>query len=223
MELLREHLGVRQWQLFGGSWGSTLSLVYAERYPRRVSEIVLVGITMGRKQEFDWLVYDLRALLSEQWYRFRDGVPEAERDGDLLIAYKRLLDDPDPDVRARAADTWCAWEQALVSLDSDGQPSARWNSPRFRYAFARLVVHYFLNRAFIEEGAVLANVGALAGIPGVLVHGTRDISAPMISAWDLSQAWPEATLVPIARGGHTSDEPEIGAALIAATDRFRPA
>lgn len=222
MERLREHLGIERWLLVGGSWGSTLTLAYAERHPERVSEIVLVGVTTSRRSEIDWLYRGVGRFLPEAWERFRDGVPEAERDGDLPAAYARLLESPDPGVRARAAADWVAWEDAVVSHETAGDPtaySARQDDARL--AFVRICAHYFSHGAWLEEGALLRDAGRLAGIPGILIHGRLDLGAPLGTAWELARAWPDAELVVVDEAGHTGT-PSLRRAVLDAVARFAP-
>ncbi|HEX5493595.1 MAG TPA: prolyl aminopeptidase [Mycobacteriales bacterium] len=208
MELLREHLGIQRWLLTGGSWGSTLILAYAERYPERVSEVVISGVTTTRRSEIDWLYRGVARFFPAEWERFRAGVPEADRDGDLVTAYARLMEDPDPRVRARAANDWCAWEDAVISLEPNGTPNAYSNRPPASLlALVRICTHYFSHGAWLAEGALLRDARRLAGIPGVLLHGRQDLSGPVGTAWELARAWPGAELVVIDDSGHTgSDE-----------------
>jgi proline iminopeptidase len=220
IEHLRQHLGLDRWLLFGGSWGSTLGLAYAERYPHRVTEIVLAGVTMTRRSEIDWLYRGVAPLFPEQWARFRAGVPPAERDGDLVEAYHRLLQNPDPAIHMKAARDWCDWEEALVSVDPDASPDPRRTQPAFQLAFARLVTHYFHHNAWLEDGILLREAGSLAGIPGVMVHGRLDLDAPLVTAWELAQAWPNGELVIVSGAGHATTDPGMSEALVAATDRF---
>jgi proline iminopeptidase len=220
MERLRQHLGIDQWLLFGGSWGSTLGLAYAERHPHRVTEMVLVGVTTTRRAEIDWLYRGVAPLFPAQWARFRTGVPPAARDGDLVAAYHRLLQDPDPAVHMKAAQDWCAWEAAVVSVDPKATPDPRRLQPAFQLAFARLVTHYFHHNAWLEEGMLLRHASALAHIPGILVHGRLDLGSPLVTAWELAQAWPNSALVMVSGAGHSSTDPGMSEALIAATDRF---
>lgn len=214
LERLREHLAIDRWLLFGGSWGSTLALAYAERHPERVSEIVLGSVTTGRRWETEWLTRELRRLLPEEWERFQLGVPAHERDGDLARAYARLLADPDPAVHEKAARDWCAWEDAIV-------PHPRYAEARFRLGFARVVTHFWGHGAWLEEGALLREAGRLAGIPGVLVQGRVDLGAPLVTAWELARAWPGSELVVVDDAGHDVGHPEMTARLVQATDRFR--
>ncbi|MEU6743407.1 prolyl aminopeptidase [Streptosporangium sandarakinum] len=204
MELLREHLGVSRWLLYGGSWGSTLMLAYAEAFPERVSEMVIAGVTMTRRSEIDWLYRGVGRFFPEQWWRFREGVPEADRDGDLVAAYARLMSDPDPAVRDRAARSWIAWEDAVISMETNGKPNAYSDRPPDAVlALVRVCSHYFANAAWLEEGVLLRDAHRLAGIPGVLVHGRFDLGAPLQNAWELSRAWPDARLVVVDDSGHT--------------------
>jgi proline iminopeptidase len=218
IELLREHLGVERWLVWGGSWGATLALAYAERHRQRVAEVVLASVTMTRPAEIHWLYHGLRRFFPEEWARFRDGVPAAERGGDLVAAYYRLLNHPDPAVREKAARDWCDWEDAVVSLESDSQRNPRYDDPRFRMAFARIVTHYFHHHAWLEDGILLSDAHRLAEIPGVLVHGRLDLGAPPITAWELAQAWPDAQLELVGTG-HTGGG-EMTERVVAATDRF---
>ena len=203
MEKLRQHLGIERWLLHGGSWGSTLMLAYAERYPRRVSQMVIASVTTTRRREIDWLYRGVARFFPEAWERFRAGVPQAERDGDLLAAYARLMDHPDPHVQERAADAWCAWEDAVVSLEPNAKPNVYSDrSLADRLAFVRICAHYCAQGAWLEEGALLRDAARLAGIPGVLVHGRLDLSCPVETAWELARAWPDAELVVLDDSGH---------------------
>lgn len=207
MERLRLHLGIDRWLLFGSSWGSTLSLAYAERHPERVSEIVLVDVTTTRRSEIDWLYRGVARFFPEEWERFRAGVPEADRDGDLVAAYARLMENPSAPVRERAAHDWCAWEDAVISLEPNGTPAAYSNRPLAGLlAFVRITTHYFAHGAFLEEGALLRDASRLSGIPGVLIHGRLDLSGPLDTAWNLANAWPEAELVVVNDSGHTGSD-----------------
>jgi proline iminopeptidase len=207
MELLREHLGIEKWLLYGGSWGSTLILAYAERHPERVSEIVIPSVTTTRRSEVDWLYRGVGRFFPEAWERFRLGVPEGERDGDLLAAYARLMDSSDEEIRGKAASDWLAWEDAVISQEPLGTPNAYSNRPpRAQLAFVRICAHYFSNGAWLEEGALLRDAHRLAGIPGVLIHGRLDMGSPVGTAWELAQAWPDAKLVVIEDSGHTGSD-----------------
>ncbi|MCT9933077.1 prolyl aminopeptidase [Planotetraspora sp. A-T 1434] len=217
MERLREHLGVDRWLLYGGSWGSTLMLAYAEAHPARVSEMVFTGITMTRRSEIDWLYRGVGRFFPEQWQRFREGVPEGVRDGDLLASYARLTSDPDPAVRAKAVRDWTTWEDTVISLETNGKPDAYSDRPPAALAaFVRICSHYFSNAAWLEEGVLLRDAHKLAGIPGVLIHGRFDLGSPLETAWQLAQAWPGARLVVVDDSGHTGSDTmrkEVRAAL----------
>jgi proline iminopeptidase len=207
MERLREHLGIERWLLLGGSWGSTLILAYAERYPERVSEIVLLGVTTTRPSETDWLYRGVGRFFPEAWARFREGVPECERDGDLVSAYARLLESPDPSVRSKAAWDWLAWEDAVISLEENGSPGAYSDrAPDDALAFVRICSHFFSHDAWLEDGELIRNAGRLEGIPGVLLHGRHDLGSPVGTAWALAQAWPGSELVVVDDSGHTGSD-----------------
>ena len=187
--------------------------------------MVLASITVSRPTDAHWLAHEAGRFFPAQWARFRAGIPESERDGDLIAAYNRLLNEqPDPAVREQAARDWTAWEDALLSLDEGyAVPNPRWEEPGHRLAFARLVTHYFHHAGFLEPDELLRNAGRLAGIPGVLIHGRFDIQGPPDVAWLLAQAWPEAELH-FVDAGHTGGD-EMRSLIIEATDRFavRPA
>jgi proline iminopeptidase len=207
MERLRRHLGIQRWLLYGGSWGSTLLLAYAQRHPQRVSEIVITGVTTTRRSEIDWLYRGLRRFFPQEWERFRAGADAAAPDGgDLITAYGRLMADPDPRVRAQAAHDWSAWEDATISLDPGGHPGAYSDRPpELLLARARLCAHFFSHGAFLEEGELLANAHRLADIPGVLIHGRMDTGG-LDTAWDLAQVWPDAELAIIEQTGHSGSD-----------------
>jgi proline iminopeptidase len=219
MERLREHLGIERWLLWGGSWGVTLGLAYAQRYPQRVTEMVLVSVTMTRPVDVHWLYNEAGRFFPEQWERFRAGVPTEEQH-ELVAAYDRLLNAHlDHAVRAKAAQDWCDWEDAVVSLEDGWAPSARYANPDFRMVFARLCAHYFSHAAWLEDGELLRNAGRLKGIPGVLIHGHFDIGGPPDVPWLLAKAWPEAQLH-LVRAGHMGggDTTQL---MIEALDSFR--
>jgi proline iminopeptidase len=213
IEALREHLGVQRWLLYGGSWASTLILAYAQRHPDRVTGIILVGVTMTRPREIDWLYRGLRLLLPIEWERFRAGVPEQERDGNLVEAYRRLMEHPVLAVREEAARDWCAWEDAVIAHEALGKPGQYSAKPaRAKLAFVRICTHYFAHDAWLEDEQILQNARSLKGIPGVLIHGRLDLSGPLLTAWELAQAWPDAQLKVIEDSGHTGS-PAMGSAI----------
>jgi proline iminopeptidase len=221
IERIRQHLDVERWLVLGGSWGSTLALAYAERYPNRVTEIILFGVTTGRRKEFDWLFRGGAAILfPEQWEHLRAAVPPAERDGDIVEAYYRLLHDPDPEVRQQAALAWCTWESATPDWPPTHGLSARFTDPAFAMAFARIVTHYVRHDAWIEDGSLLRDAGAIADIPGIMVNGRFDLQAPIGWAWDLKRVWPRARLVIVDDAGHDASNASIAQELIRATNQF---
>jgi len=207
MERLREHLGVERWLLCGGSWGSTLILAYAERFPERVSEIVILGVTTGRRSEIDWLYGGVARFFPEAHARFREGVPEEDRDGDLVATYARLLESPDPAVREKATWDWLTWEDAVISLEENGSPGAYSDREQDdAIAFVRICSHYASHAAWLEEEELLRNADRLVGIRGVLLHGRHDLGSPIGTAWELAQAWPGSELVVVADSGHTGSD-----------------
>jgi proline iminopeptidase len=218
-ERLREHLGVDRWLVFGGSWGSDLALAYAERHPDRVTELVLWGVPTSGRADFDWLFRGgLGRFLPEQWERLLDALPD--RETDPVDAFHRLLFDPDAGVRRRAALAWCTWESASPDWPPSDGLDSRFEDPAFALAFARLVTHYAAHDAWLEDGQLLRDAGALAGIPGVIVNGRFDLQAPLGGAWALQRMWPAAELVVVDEAGHAYDHPDITEALVRATDGF---
>ncbi|MGO9606627.1 MAG: prolyl aminopeptidase [Candidatus Binataceae bacterium] len=221
IELLRKHLNVDRWLLLGGSWGSTLALAYAQRYPGAVTEIILWGVTTGRRKEFDWLFRGgVAVFFPEQWERLRAALPAAERDRDIVEAYHRLLNDPDPAIRQRAALAWCTWESATPAWPPSEGMSPRFRDLAFAMAFARLVTYYVSHDAWIEDGTLLRNADSLAAIPGIMVNGRFDFQAPIGWAWDLKHVWPHAKLVIVDDAGHDASNAGITQELIRATKQF---
>jgi proline iminopeptidase len=221
MELLRQHLEVDRWLVLGGSWGSTLALAYAEAHAGRVTEMILWGVTTGRRVESDWLFRGgVAALFPEEWERLRAAVPTDERHGDIVEAYSRMLHDPDPRVRQRAALAWCTWESATPTWPPTTGLAERYADPDFALAFARLVTHYIRNDVFLEDGSLLRNAHVLADIPGILVNGRFDLQTPIANAWELHRVWPRAELVIVEDAGHAGDDPGLTQELILGTDRF---
>lgn len=221
LETLREHLGIERWLLCGGSWGSTLILAYAQRFPERVSEIVILGVTTTRRSEIEWLYHGVGRFFPEAWARFRDGVPERDRDGNLVAAYARLVESADPEVRRKATWDWLTWEDAVISLEENGSPGAYSDrEPDDALAFVRICAHYFSHDAWLEDDELIRNAGRLAGIPGVLLHGRHDLGSPVGTAWELAQAWPGSELVVVGDSGHTGSD-TMRQLAVAATNRFR--
>lgn len=222
IERVREHLGVERWVVKGASWGVTLALAYAERHPERVRAMVLASVTMTRPADIHWLYHEVGRYFPEEWDRFRAGVPVAERDGDLVAAYHRLLHlQPDLSVRERAARDWCDWEDSILSLEPGWAPNPRYDDPAFRMTFARVVTHYFHHQAWLADGQLLADAHRLAGIPGVLAHGRLDLGGPLDVAWQLARAWPDAELRPVGTGHGGGDS--MTAVVLEATGRFSSA
>jgi proline iminopeptidase len=220
IERLREHLGIERWQVFGGSWGSTLALAYAEAHPQRVTELVLRGIFLLRASEIRWFYQEgASAIYPDVWETFLAPIPESER-GDLVHAYHRRLTSPDPAVRLEAARAWSVWEGSTSGLLPDAERIQKSGEDEFAEAFARIECHYFVNGGFLRDGQLLEEVGKIRHIPGVIVQGRYDVVCPAMSAWDLHRAWPEAELVLVPDAGHSAREPGIAAALRQATDRF---
>ncbi|WP_329787634.1 prolyl aminopeptidase [Lentzea sp. DG1S-22] len=220
MELLRESLGISRWQVFGGSWGSTLALAYAEKHPSRVSELVLRGIFTLRSSEVDWYYRGGAAhLFPDLWEKFT--APLAGLAGDPVELYAQLLSSPDPEVHGPAAVAWSTWEGATVTLLPRPELVAAFAEPSYALAFARIENHYFVNGGWFEEGQLIWDAKRLDGIPGVIVQGRYDVATPAVSAWDLHRAWPGSELVLVPDAGHAYDEPGILSALLEATDRFR--
>jgi len=222
IEKLRAHLGIPRWQVFGGSWGSTLALAYAETHPERVSELVLRGIFMLRRWELQWFYQSgAHRLFPEAWQAYRDHIPEAER-GDFIAAYHARLTSDDEQVRLAAARTWSVWEGATSTLVPEPASIDTFEDPHFALSFARIENHYFVNKGFFEvDDQLLRDAHRIRHIPGVIVHGRYDVVCPVQNAWDLHQVWPEARLVITPQSGHSAFEAENAAALVAATDAFR--
>ncbi|RDI65192.1 prolyl aminopeptidase [Nocardia pseudobrasiliensis] len=222
IERLRTHLGVERWQVFGGSWGSTLALSYAQTHPDRVTELVLRGIFLLRRKEIDWYYNGLAAYVyPDEWEKFLAPVPEAERQDDLVSVYHRLLHSPDPEIATAAAVAWSTWEGATSSLLPQPDRVAESADPRFALAFARIENHYFVNGGFLDDGQLLRDIDRIAHIPGVIVQGRHDIVCPAVSAWDLHKVWPNSELHIVDDAGHAASEPGTSHHLVAATDKFR--
>ncbi|UOR00801.1 prolyl aminopeptidase [Leucobacter allii] len=222
IERLREHLGIERWQVFGGSWGSTLALAYAQTHPERVAELVLRGIFTLRRSEIDWFYQEgASQIFPDAWADYLAAIPDGEH-GDLLAAYRRRLEDPDPAVHVPAGVAWTAWEHSTIRLipDAEAIADAREDTAA-AVAFARIENHYFSHGGWLEEGQLIRDAAArLAGIPAVIVQGRYDVCTPPRTAWDLHEAWPEAELEMIPDAGHAASEPGIVDALVRATDRF---
>jgi proline iminopeptidase len=220
IERLREMCGHEKWQAFGGSWGSTLALAYAQKYPDRVSELVLRGVFLARQQEKSWLYdYGASEIMAEQWDAFTGLIPEAER-GDLVRAYYNRLTSEDEATRLAAAREWSLWEGHVATLLPNEDLLEGFGDPAKAVPFARICAKFFLENFFLEEGELLRNVDALAGIPGIIVQGRHDICTPPGAAWALKKAWPEADLWIVPDAGHSAGEPGIVDGLVRATDKL---
>ena len=222
IERLREHLGIARWQVFGGSWGSTLALAYAEAHPSRVSELVLRGIFMLRRWELEWFYQEgASRLFPEAWHQYLEAIPDVER-GDLISAYHRRLTSSDEATRLAAARAWSVWEASTSLLIPDEAFIDGHRDAHFALSFARIESHYFVHGGFFDvEDQLLRDAHRLRGIPGVIVHGRYDVVCPIQNAWDLQRAWPDAKLVVSPTAGHSAFEPENASALLEATDAFR--
>ncbi len=213
MERLREHLGVESWLLRGSSWGVTLSLAYAERYPERVLGLLLASVTTTRPSELDWLYRGVGRIFPDAWARFRDaaGCEDFRLPTDtappievLLAAYARLMESPDRDARLEAARAWLAWEDTVISMERNGTPGQYGQRPDdAQLAFVRICSHYFAHDAFLDDGVLIREAHRLAGIPGILIHGRSDLGSPLTTAWELAETWPDAELTIIEDSGHT--------------------
>ncbi|MET4568367.1 prolyl aminopeptidase [Rhodanobacter soli] len=221
IERVRERLGVERWQVFGGSWGSTLALAYAQTHPDKVSELVLRGIFMLRRWELEWFYQKgCDALYPDAWETYLNAIPEVER-GDLMSAYHRRLTSPDAKTRTDAARAWSVWEGATSFLWQDKSHIESSAEDEFALAFARIECHYFVNGGFFEhDDQLLRNIERIRNIPAVIVQGRYDVVCPLRSAWDLHRAWPEADLHIVQDAGHSAFEPGIVHELVEATDRF---
>lgn len=221
IERLREHLAIEQWVVFGGSWGSTLALAYAETHPDRCLGLILRGIFMLRPQELRWFYQEGAGyLFPEAWAQYLEPIPPAERH-DLMGAYYRRLTDKNPAVRRQAAKAWAVWEASTSKLIPDADLQAAFADPFFAEAFARIECHYFVHGGWFDPAdQLLQRVDRIRHLPAVIVHGRYDVVCPVVSAWELHQAWPEAELQIIPDAGHSMAEPGILEALVAATQRF---
>ena len=221
IERLREHLGIERWQVFGGSWGSTLALAYAQAHPRRVTELVLRGIFMLRRWELEWFYQEgASRLFPDAWRHYIEAIPPVERH-DLISAYHRRLTSEDEAVRLAAARAWSIWEGGTSYLRIPPDYAQTHGDPAFALAFARIENHYFVNGGFFEvEDQLLRDAHKIADIPGVIVHGRYDVVCPIQNAWDLHKVWSKSELVISPASGHSAFEPENVDALVRATDKF---
>ncbi len=220
IERLRAMAGMERWMVYGGSWGSTLALAYAQTHPERVTELVLRGIFTFRQTELDWLYqYGASEIFPDKWAEFRGAIPEEER-GDMVAAFHRRLTGEDDAERLAAAKAWSKWEAETVTLLPSPHVIEAHTSDDFAIAIARIENHYMVNRGWLEEGQLIEGAARLRDIPGVIVQGRYDCCTPPVAAWELHKAWPEAELNIVPDGGHLFSEPGILDGLIRATDRF---
>ncbi len=221
IERIREHFGIARWLVFGGSWGSTLALAYAETHPERVSGMILRGIFLLRRRELEWFYQEgCSWIFPEAFEAYQRLIPPHER-ADMITAYHHRLTDPDRRLQIEAARAWSVWEGATLSLVPDPDRIRMFGAESYAVAFARIECHYFVNRGFFEEdGQLLANAGRLKDIPGVIVHGRYDVVTPFKSAWDLKRAWPRAELRVVPDAGHAMTEPGIIHELVSSTRLF---
>ena len=221
IENLREKLGIEKWLVFGGSWGSTLSLAYAQAHPKSVSELVLRGIFLLRKEELHWFYQDgASRIFPEAWSGFLDIIDEDKRNN-LMSSYHEIFKSDDKEKRLKAAIAWSKWEAATSSLAYKPSLVEEFSNPEFALAFALIENHYFVNKGWFKtENQIIENIDIIRSIPAVIVQGRYDVVCPMKTAWELSEAWPEAELIVAPASGHTAFEKEITHALISATDKF---
>lgn len=220
LERIRQHLGIEEWVLFGGSWGSTLSLLYAQQYPQRTSALILRGIFLGRPQEMDWLYGNGAArYFPEEWERFIEPV-DGKTGTDLIEAYYRLVHGSNDLARVSSAKAWARWEAITACFRPSQQSLEHMTSTHVALSLARISTHYFRNRCFLEADQILDNTSRLAGIPGYIVHGRYDMICPPDQAWELALRWPDAELDMIREGGHSAAEPAVADALVRATEQL---
>jgi proline iminopeptidase len=218
MERIRQELAIERWVLFGGSWGSTLSLIYAETHPERVLALILRGVFLCRAHEIRWFYQEgASRIFPDHWQDFLAPIPQAER-GDLVQAYHRRLTGDDEIARMQAAKAWSAWEGRCATLRPNGAVRDFFGNPHVALSLARIECHYFRHDSFLASDQILRDAGRLAGIPGVMVHGRYDIVCPVENAYELQRAWPGSELVIVPDAGHAAGEPGISDALIKATD-----
>jgi proline iminopeptidase len=220
IERLRTALGIEKWMIFGGSWGSTLALHYAETYPIRCTGLVLRGIFLCRREEIEWFLYGIRKVFPEAWRAFSDFLSEDERE-DILAAYYRRLLDPDPRIHIPAARAWSIYEGACSTLLPNPETVAAFGEDRLALGLARIEAHYFTQHLFTGEQDVIARIGAIRHLPGIIVQGRYDMVCPVRSADELARAWPEAKYVVVPDAGHSAMEPGIREQLVLATDQMK--
>lgn len=220
MELLRRHLGIDRWFLFGGSWGSSLALAYGQAYPDRCRGFVLRGIFLCRQAEIDWFLHGMARIFPEAHRRFIEFLPPPERE-DPMTYYHRRLTDPDPDIHLAAARSWSAYEGACSTLLPSPATVSAFQRDSMALGLARIEAHYFVNDMFVGDDQLIANMDRIRHLPGQIIQGRYDIVCPCSAADELSRAWPNADYIVVPDAGHSAMEPGIRAALLAATDKFR--
>ncbi len=220
IEALRRQLGIDAWLVFGGSWGSTLAIAYAETHPERVRALILRGIFLCRKSEIDWFLYGMRAFAPEAWRAFSEFLPAAER-GDLLANYYRRLIDPDPLVHMPAAKSWSVYEGTCCTLLPSPETVSSFSHDTTALGLARMEAHYFSHDIFLPENSLLRDVGRIRRIPATIVQGRYDLVCPIATADELAGTWPEAKYVVVPDAGHSAMEPGIRAALVQAMERYK--
>lgn len=220
MEVIRSTLGADEWLVYGSSWGATLALAYAQRHTKRVRGMVLAGVTTTRQREIDWLYKGLAMFLPQQWQRFIAAIPDHMSREDPVGAYRGLLNDSDPAVRAAAAFEWHLWEAGSISAEGVSVFPEKWRDNDYILARARLCTHYFHHAAWLDDGALLRNAGSLAGVPGILIQGMRDLQGPPVTAYELAAAWPDSELIAIDGAGHSTGDAGMEDAILSAIARF---
>lgn len=219
IEKIRDHLSIQQWVVFGGSWGSTLALLYAQTHPNEVSGLILRGIFLGRDKDVQWFYQEgTRKLFPDYWEKFIEPIPENERD-DMVAAYSRLLIGDDKNLQMKAAKAWAIWEGMTATLQTDDVVSSFSNS-HAAISVARIECHYFMNHCWLAPNQLLNNIGLIRHIPSYIVQGRYDVICPVVQAWELATAWPEAKLTIVADAGHAIVEPGITKALLSATRKL---
>jgi len=223
MERLREHLGIDKWQLLGGSWGSTLSLAYAQTHPGHVSELILRGIFTLRREEIAWFYQEgCNWIYPDAYEAYEAPIPPDER-GDMVTAYYKRLTGADRKIQLEAARAWSVWEGSTLSLLEDPARVGHFARDDYALAFARIECHYFINEGFLEkDGQLIDNAGLMKDIPGIIVHGRYDVVTPLKNAWELAKAWPGSQLKVVPDSGHAMTEPGIIHELVSATRIFGP-
>lgn len=220
IERLREMCGHAAWQVFGGSWGATLALAYAQTHPARTTELILRGVFLARAKERDWLYrYGASEIMPEQWARFTGLIPEHER-GDLVGAYLERLTSEDEATRLAAAREWSAWEGSVATLLPNPALMQQFDDPAKAVPFARICARFFKENFYMEEGQLLRDMDRIADIPGVIVQGRHDICTPPSAAWAVANAWPDGELWMVHDAGHSASEPGIVDGLVRATDKL---